>query len=109
MIYLASPYSDPDPTVRLRRAFQAQDFVLQNLRKSIYLYSPIMYYHGISVLFKLPSEFEFWRGTNEDALANSDALWVLKLEGWERSRGIQHELAFAAANDIPIEHVEFRL
>lgn len=105
MIYLASPYSHESAAIRAERAAAVTSFVLQHASYA-FLYSPIMYFHPATVTYQLPPTFEFWTTVNEAALNASSELWVLTLEGWRESRGIQHELDVARILHLPITYHE---
>lgn len=100
MIYLATPFSDPDPAVRQLRYDQALDFVAHSFRKGYNLYSPIVYGFAIAKLIGT-GDWSFWEQFDLDTLSRCDELWVLKLPGWERSRGVRAEIEFARVKGIP--------
>lgn len=103
MIYLASPYTHKDVNVMQARYEAVRDFVGNQITQSTdrghnrmaILYSPIIHYHSIAVAWELPREFEFWAYVNDSMIARADAVIVLQLPGWEESRGIIHEIAYA--------------
>lgn len=95
MIYLASPYSHPDPLIRKTRFLLAQQCVAMMLSKRKFVYSPIVHCHEIATKYDLPSDFEFWRDYNFDMLRRADALRVLKISGWDTSEGVLAESRLA--------------
>lgn len=105
MIYLASPLTHDDPRIRAARiegALAATDFFL---RAGVNIFSPIVY----TAQFKgMPIEYEHWRFMNDEMIRLSEAVWVLMLPGWEKSRGILHELAVAERMGVPIWNVDTR-
>lgn len=105
MIYLASPYSHSDSTVRQHRYELALLFTEQELQKGRAIFSPIVYGHRFSVN-GLAFNFETWQHLNDDMIIASDEVWILQIEGWGTSRGIAHEIAFAERNNIPVKFIE---
>lgn len=101
MIYLASPYSHPDPAVRERRYQQAIACTVALLREGHVVFSPIV--HSVPLAAAgLPSDWQYWRDYDHEMIRRADALFVLALEGWRESIGVQEEVAFAAALRKPI-------
>lgn len=103
MIYLASPYSHPDAFVREERYLRAMKVLHGLLEKRIWTFSPIVHCHELKKVAALPFEHKFWLDYDCHILKLCEKLIVLKIEGWETSRGVKMEMDFAAANNIPIE------
>jgi len=97
MIYVASPYSHPAPAVREDRYRAVQEYTAILLRARSWCYSPIVHCHHLAQTFQLPFTADYWQEYNEHMLERSDALHVLKLPGWEDSRGVQAEIRYWAA------------
>ena len=106
MIYLASPYSDPDPEIQESRYAAAAHYVAYHFRLGIPLLSPIVYCHRLSLERALPGDAIFWQFLNEEFVMRSSAVWVLKLPEWESSAGVTSEIALARRLDIPLHFKE---
>ena len=78
MIYLAVPYSHPDPRVRLERFVCAEG--------------------------DLPGDWQYWEHFCRAILKICKRFVVLQLDGWENSVGVQNELRLARELGIPIEY-----
>lgn len=102
MIYLASPYSHPDPAIRWRRYHAAARFVAQEIWLGTPLFSPICYAHHMANEHGLPLDAESWRPFNEYMIRNSYEMWVLRSPGWEESLGVNMEIDFAHQLNIPV-------
>lgn len=102
MIYLASPYSSPDPLIVKTRFLLAQQVTALMLQQGIYVYSPIVHCHEVSMAYSLPGDFAFWQGYNIDMLRRADALYILAIPGWKESTGVQEEIRFARLAGIPL-------
>lgn len=105
MIYLASPYAHEDVQVMEERFEQAARAAFLIMRKEICCYSPIAHNHPIAVRFDLPRTWDFWQLMDLPMLAKANQLWVLKLLGWELSKGVAAETAFARSAGIPVSWV----
>ena len=105
MIYLASPYSDPDPLVRHRRWTAACKAAATLMRDGEHVFSPIAHTHPIAA-WGLPGKWEYWSAYDRWFIERCDSVYVLKLDGWEQSVGIQAELDIAKQLGKPIRYLE---
>lgn len=101
MIYLASPYSHPDATVREVRFQQACRAAATLMRCGIHVFSPVAHSHPIAQ-HGLPTSWEFWRAVDLQYLRQCEALVLLRLPGWERSVGVRAEIALARQWGMPV-------
>lgn len=102
MIYLASPFSHPDRQVEFTRYHQALIFTHEQLALGKIVFSPIVYCYPIAANFGLRGDFETWRVFNESMIERAEALWVLRLKGWQESKGVQAEIAYAKRCEVPV-------
>lgn len=105
IIYLASPYSHPNPAKRQWRYELACKVAALLMRDGHLVYSPIVHSHPLTA-YGLPANWEYWRAMDEAMLRRCDALAVLRLPGWEQSVGVQAELALAKELGLKIGFVE---
>lgn len=103
MIYLASPYTNPDPQLRSRRFIAAREFCVHHMNLGRVIFSPIVYGHQFSRDFGHPVEASHWRSLNESLMQAMTELWVLRLPGWEASVGVQAEIEWAERLSIPLD------
>lgn len=108
--YLASPYSHPDPEVRLYRAKTATSAWLWLLQKGLVVYPPITAGVGAGLILgqDLPPEYAAWRAQDRGMIASSDYVLVLAMPGWETSVGVADELAYAQSLGLPIYYIHVR-
>lgn len=104
MIYLATPYSHPNEEVRALRFLQAYHYCCKAMQKGEVIFSPIVYGHRFADLGDAQTDHVWWQDFNESILIAVRELRVLKLEGWDQSLGIQHELDFADRNGIEVTY-----
>lgn len=106
MIYTASPYSHPDPLVRKTRFLLAERFVIHQLEtQNLIIFSPIVYGHRLATEFGVDTSAQFWHVFNTNMLRRAECMFLLKLDGWEESKGVQLEIKMANILLVPI--VEF--
>lgn len=105
LFYLASPFSSNNKQVEAYR-FKAVTYILSKLhQEKRFVYSPIT--HNYPMIEKgLMKAHEEWMQFDLAMLSKCDGLLVLKLEGFENSRGVTQEIAFAEKNGIPIEWID---
>jgi nucleoside 2-deoxyribosyltransferase len=105
MIYLASPYSHPDPSVREHRFRTACQAAASMLRDGHIVFSPIVHSHPL-VAFGLPTAWAAWERIDRAFLERCDELAVLMLDGWDQSVGVQAELRIARELGKPVRFLE---
>ena len=101
MIYLASPYTHPDPAVRQWRFEAACRVTAKLMRAGLIVFSPIAHSHPLT-RYGLPGEWQFWQRYDRAHLEACSGLAVLMLEGWKESKGVQSEIAFARDLGKPV-------
>lgn len=106
-IYLASPYSHPDPLVRDERFKAACRKAAQYLNLGIAVFAPIAHSHPIADFMDESKRmcFDTWMKADLPILRRADELHVLCIEGWRTSRGVTREIEFADLLGIPVHHV----
>ena len=101
-IYLASPYSHPDPKVKEERYLKVLEETANFLRVGITVYSPIVHCHRLHFGYDLPGDWEFWGKHDFTMLAAAEFLYVLMLDGWKESVGVNAEVEEAGRLHIPV-------
>jgi hypothetical protein len=105
LVYLASPYSHPDPLVKAERFRQACTVAGKMMKEGQCVFSPIAHSHPIEQYFEDGSVegHDFWLKQDFAVLSHCAKLVVLAIDGWERSKGVAAEIEFAQQNQIPLE------
>jgi hypothetical protein len=101
MIYLASPYSHPDPAVRDQRFREACRATAWLMRRGNAVFSPIVHGHPL-VEHGLPTDLSFWKPHIRAHLGRCTELRVLTQDGWEESEGVRYEMRLANALHMPV-------
>jgi hypothetical protein len=108
MAYLALPYNgkfkENCPRYRKELSFQVANAVAARLiEDGEVIYSPISHSHPISdYMVDLANDHDFWMAYNERMMSLCDRIYVLKIEGWRRSRGVRYEIGWFLNRDLPV-------
>jgi hypothetical protein len=105
VVYLACPYSDPDPNIKQQRHQVANQVAAELLSQGIFVFSPLTYSVPLSQA-GCHKGWVNWKDFDFEMISRCDRLLVLKLPGWELSRGVAEEIAHAKELGIPIEWME---
>lgn len=107
MIYLAQPYSSPDPKLRESRYLFALGITGALFQGGLNVYSPIVHWHVSAKLFQFPTDFAPYRELNEEMIRLSSAMYIALLPGLYDSEGVFAELRYALNNmmGLPISLV----
>lgn len=96
MIYLAVPYSHPDPDVRQQRFEAVNRYAARLMGNGVHVFSPISHTHPIALAGDLPKGWDFWEQYDRVMLAACHEMYVLMLPGWRESAGVQAEIRIAS-------------
>lgn len=108
LIYLAVPYSHPSAAVRQTRFEQANRAAAKLMRAGLHIFSPISHTHPIALAGDLPLGWEYWSAYDRAILEFCAKLIVLRLPGWEDSKGIAGEIQIANELGIPVEFMDWK-
>ncbi len=89
MIYLAIPYSHPDPEVREQRFQTANTVAACLMAAGHHVFSPISHTHPIALAGDLPLGWDFWAEYDRQILSICNMVIVLCVDGWLESKGVQ--------------------
>ncbi len=103
MIYLAGPYSHEDETIRVQRFEALTKKAAELMIDGFTVFSPITHGHAIAERHDLPLDFDWWQHQCLDMLSRASKLIVLRLDGYDQSRGVQAEIVHAEKLQIAIE------
>jgi hypothetical protein len=95
VIYLASPYSHPDPLVRQARFDAACRAAAALVAGGKAVLAPIVQGHSL-VRYGVPGDWSFWAPLARTFIARCDEVVVLQIDGWRVSHGVQAEMALAS-------------
>ena len=106
MIYLASPYSHPNPAVMQWRYERACLAAAEYIRRGEAVFSPVAHSHPIALAGGLDAtDHETWLRIDAEMMTACNAVHVLMLGGWQESRGVREEVRLALERGLPVEYV----
>lgn len=107
-VYLACPYSDPDPEVMVDRFNAINRIALALMAEGHVVFSPISHSHPIAqaVPGGLPASWEFWKEQDMPFLHWADELHVAPFPGWNKSVGVRAEILAAGRANKPIKYLD---
>lgn len=99
--YLSAPYNHPDEAVRNERYALISQKCNDLIKEGTFVFSPITHNIPIRQLGEL-TNWDHWGPYDLTMLALCKKMFLYQLPGWEESKGVAAEVAFAEANNIPI-------
>jgi len=104
MIFVSGPYSHADVEVKNSRAKLIAQACLNLMKRGESTISPLTF--GLSIIEKtgedLPDDYEYWGRLCEDFVRISSKLYILDIDGWNKSGGVLGEIRAAISFDIPV-------
>lgn len=107
-IYLASPYTHDDPAISYQRVHDVVSVAARLMLGGRVVYCPVA--HGVLIAsVNLPDDqvanqpHDWWMAQCLPLLTRASELWVLQLDGWATSQGVQQEIAWAQQLGLPIK------
>jgi len=108
MIYIASPYSHVLRTRREERFYKVLEYTNRLIQQDKIAFSAIVYGHPFADRLHAPINFEYWRSLNHHMIFVASEVHVLMLEGWDISKGVADEIAYAEEIGKPITYVNWK-
>lgn len=105
IIYVAIPFSHPNEQIRNDRFEIANKYSAKLMMQGHIVFSPISHSFPISKHIGNPNDSEFYVKQDLHWLRHCDEMHVLTIDGWEKSKGIKKETAFAIENNVNIKHI----
>lgn len=106
IVYIACPYSHNDQSVVEYRVKQFALFAasIENSGKEHAVSA--MFNHLINLYGSLPTNWEYWKSYSLSLLDKSEKVYVLKLDGWDKSIGVAGELEYATTTGKSIVYID---
>jgi len=76
------------------------------MNAGIVVYSPIAHCHPIAVRVGLPRDWNFWHTFDREMLKGASEFWILRLPGWDKSKGVAAEREIAESLGLPVVEVD---
>ena len=106
LVYLCVPYSHPSDLVQEDRYNAANHMASKLMLAGIPIFSPISHSRPIALAGGLPHDYAFWKRWNHACLDACGAMIVLRLEGWQESKGVAGECAYMDQLLRPIYYLD---
>jgi hypothetical protein len=108
-IYLASPYTPTGTETISDRVDAACKYAAKLMNDGYSVFSPIVHSHYVADHLDEAKrlDHEFWMQQDLAILRSAAKVIVLRLPGWDRSRGIAREIEAAKHVNIPVEFHEY--
>lgn len=105
LIYLAAPYShEREEVMEERMKLINKEFALL-IAKGYMVVSPLTQGHVAKGLVDCPGDWAFWRNLSIRLLRCCDVMFVIKLDGWRKSKGVKEEERIAGELNIPVYYL----
>lgn len=101
IVYLAAPYTHPDPAVRQERWLEASRAAAWLMGVGHSVISPISMGHPVGVM-GAEGDWAAWQHTCLAMLDAANVLFVLDIDGWKDSTGVRAEACHALKSGKPI-------
>jgi hypothetical protein len=107
MIYLAAPYTHPDASVVEQRIAMFATIDAKLCADGLFTVSPLSK-HWIRNYTFIPLTWSFWKDYSKKLMEKCDALYVIMLDGWETSEGVQAEIELAKQLSLEIKYLDYQ-
>jgi hypothetical protein len=106
LVYLGTPYSKYPAGIEA--AFcDAAALTSRLLVAGVKVYSPIAHTHPIAIYGKLdPYDHKIWLPFDQAIMNAAKAMIVAKMEGWDTSFGIKHEIEYFTGARKPVFYLD---
>ena len=108
-VYLASPYTPTGTETIADRVSAASKYAAKLMQQGYSVFSPIVHSHYVADHLDdaLRLDHEFWMLQDLAIMRAAAKVIVLRLPGWDRSRGIAREIEAAKKVYIPVEFHDY--
>lgn len=106
LVYLGTPYTKfPDG---IEAAWvEACRLTARLMKAGVKVHSPIAATHGVAIHGGIePLDHSIWLPFDEVMMAVCDVCLVAEMEGWQRSFGVAHEIAWFTAANKPVIYLD---
>jgi hypothetical protein len=105
LIYIAAPYSHDDKLIVDARVVKVMQTDANLIRKGFVTVTPLSKHFILNVGDQIPGDWDYWKRYSITLLKKCDEMFVLPIEGWRESEGVQDEIAYAKKKGKPVRFV----
>jgi hypothetical protein len=104
VLYIACPYTHPDPAIKEQRFKLATKIAALYVERGHIVYSPITHTHPLDVELAGHGTLgsDFWVKFDETFMAICSEMIIIKTDGWDKSSGIKREMEYFKEHGKPI-------
>jgi len=102
MIYLGQPYASPDKKLVETRVVMGQAACVALANEGLAVYAPVAQWHQIATRWELPIHAEFWKRQNLAMVQACHEFYILGIQDWQRSVGLEEEVRLAVKLNKPL-------
>lgn len=106
LIYLACPFRHTNPQIQRKRCAAAHYMAARLSLQGRHVFSPLTHNEKLMDILNDSLPGEHWMQFDLAILAICKELYVLKMPGWELSKGVQREIALAKEKGIPVLEID---
>jgi len=104
LIYLASPYTAGSKKAQAERYEAACIVTAKLIKDGLFVFSPIVHSHHL-VKYGLDGDWEFWSDMDKIMIDKCDMMYVLMLNGWHESVGVDAEIHYAISKFKEVKYL----
>jgi len=104
MVYLAAPYSHPDPAIVAERMDRFCQVFAKMISDGMHVVSPLLC-HFVLPYGKLPSDWNYWQNYSKALIDQCETMYVIMMPGWLESEGVTAEIQYARSINKKIWYV----
>ena len=108
VIYMASPYNDEDPKV-VEMRYESVSMIAGKLmlKHKIAPILPISSFHSVVKHSDISAlGWDYWAQIDTALLSKADELWVIMIDGWVESTGVNAEVDIAKGMGLRVRYVD---
>lgn len=105
LIYLACPFRHDDLFIQRKRCAAAHYVAAKLTLEGKHVFSPLTHNEQLIDLTNDKMPGEHWMQFDLAILDICQSLYILKMDGWEASKGVAREIAFAKNKGIQIQEI----
>lgn len=104
LLYLGTPYNDENKAVEEERLAIFRKIAAEiEISGDYHVISPMYTLYLIEHGHKLPTTWDFWKSYGELLISKCDVIYIIKSQGWDKSKGVIGEIELAKKYNKPLK------
>jgi len=111
LCFLSAPYTHKaDDAAEVQRVVSERVAIVceidaKLMRRGLHTVSPLYKHLLVQHDAQMPSDWDYWKDYSLNLIDRCDALYVVMLDGWEASTGVQAEIKYAREHKVQIVYL----